>query len=134
MMKLYKLTVLLMFFTITATIPMFISCSSGDDNEEENYSPDGNNSNSSEKLSGIVDGHEAVDLGLSVKWATCNIGTTKSEYFGGYYGWGDPTGEKTSLNSSLYPNSNPPTDIKWRKRSIPTHPKRGYPFTFLSFS
>lgn len=22
----------------------------------------------------IINGHEAVDLGLSVKWATCNIG------------------------------------------------------------
>ena len=70
MTKLSKMAMLLMFFAITATTPMFISCSSGDDNEEENYSPDGNNSNSSKKLSGFVDGHEAVDLGLSVKWAT----------------------------------------------------------------
>ena len=118
MTKLSKMAMLLMFFAITATTPMFISCSSGDDNEEENYSPDGNNSNSSKKLSGFVDGHEAADLGLSVKWATCNVGTTKSEYFGGYYGWGDPTGKKTSSNSSLYPNSNPPTDIKNTKYDI----------------
>ena len=30
---------------------------------------------------------EMVDLGLSVKWATCNIGATKPEEYGGYYQW-----------------------------------------------
>lgn len=117
-MKSTKLVVLLMSFVITAITPMFTSCSSGDDNEEENYSPDGDNSNDGKKLSGVIDGHEAVDLGLSVKWATCNIGTTKSEYSGNYYGWGDPTGKKTSSNTNLYPNSNPPTDIKNTKYDI----------------
>lgn len=34
----------------------------------------------------------AIDLGLSVKWATCNIGANKPEEFGNYYGWGEPTG------------------------------------------
>ena len=32
MTKLSKMAMLLMFFAITATTPMFISCSSGDDN------------------------------------------------------------------------------------------------------
>ena len=118
-MKSNKLAVLLMSFAITAITPMFTSCSSGDDEEEENYSPDGDNSNDGKKLSGVIDGHEAVDLGLSVKWATCNIGgTPKPEYSGNYYGWGDPTGKKTSSNINLYPNSNPPTDIKNTKYDI----------------
>ena len=34
----------------------------------------------------------AVDLGLSVKWAICNIGANSPEEFGNYYGWGEPTG------------------------------------------
>lgn len=34
----------------------------------------------------------AVDLGLSVKWASCNIGANNPEEFGNYYGWGEPTG------------------------------------------
>lgn len=118
MMKSNKLAVLLMFLTSTAIIPMFTSCNSGEDNEEENYSPDGDNFNNGKKLSGLIDGHEAVDLGLSVKWATCNIGATKSEYSGNYYGWGDPTGKKTSSNTNLYPNSNPPIDIKNTKYDI----------------
>ena len=33
--------------------------------------------------------HECVDLGLSVKWATCNVGADNPEDFGNYYAWGD---------------------------------------------
>mgnify|MGYP003306024577 CR=1 FL=1 len=32
---------------------------------------------------------EAVDLGLSVKWASFNIGATKPEEFGDYFAWGE---------------------------------------------
>jgi len=34
-------------------------------------------------------GHGYVDLGLSVKWATCNIGAINSEEYGDYYAWGE---------------------------------------------
>ena len=37
----------------------------------------------------IINGHEAVDLGLSVNWATCNIGATKPEECGDYFAWGE---------------------------------------------
>lgn len=30
-----------------------------------------------------------VDLGLSVKWATCNLGASKPEEYGNYYAWGE---------------------------------------------
>ena len=33
--------------------------------------------------------HEYVDLGLCVKWATCNIGADKPEDYGDYYAWGE---------------------------------------------
>lgn len=33
--------------------------------------------------------HEAIDLGLSVKWASCNIGALSPEEFGNYYAWGE---------------------------------------------
>lgn len=36
--------------------------------------------------------YEYVDLGLSVKWATCNLGATKPEEYGLYYQWGDTQG------------------------------------------
>lgn len=35
------------------------------------------------------DGHEYVDLGLGVKWATCNLGANRPEEFGDYYAWGE---------------------------------------------
>lgn len=36
----------------------------------------------------------AIDLGLSVKWACCNVGATRPEEYGGHYAWGE-TEEKT---------------------------------------
>lgn len=36
-----------------------------------------------------VNGHGAVDLGLSVKWGVCNIGTSKPNGMGLYYAWGE---------------------------------------------
>ena len=34
-------------------------------------------------------GHEYVDLGLSVKWATCNVGASAPEEYGDYFAWGE---------------------------------------------
>lgn len=33
--------------------------------------------------------HDYIDLGLSVKWATCNIGAEKPEDYGEYFAWGE---------------------------------------------
>jgi hypothetical protein len=62
--------------------------------------------------------YEAVDLGLSVKWASYNVGATKPEEYGGYYGWADPTGTKTSFNLDDYPSANPPSNISGTKYDI----------------
>lgn len=43
----------------------------------------------------------AVDLGLSVKWACCNVGATKPEEYGGYYAWGE-TEEKSYYDWDTY--------------------------------
>lgn len=37
------------------------------------------------------EGYEYVDLGLSVKWATCNVGAEKPEDNGDYFAWGETT-------------------------------------------
>lgn len=34
-------------------------------------------------------GHEYVDLGLSVLWATCNVGAESPEGYGDYFAWGE---------------------------------------------
>lgn len=38
--------------------------------------------------------HEYVDLGLSVKWATCNVGASRPEDYGDYYAWGNTVKER----------------------------------------
>ena len=38
-----------------------------------------------------INGHEWVDLGLSVKWATCNVGATLPSDYGDYFAWGETT-------------------------------------------
>ena len=49
----------------------------------------------------MVNGHECVDLGLSVKWATCNVGAEKPEDFGDYFAWGE-TEPKTVYSWETY--------------------------------
>lgn len=49
----------------------------------------------------IHNGHEYVDLGLSVKWATCNVGATKPEDSGDYFAWGE-TAPKSNYSWSTY--------------------------------
>ena len=39
----------------------------------------------------ILEGYEAVDLGLSVKWSMCNLGSDYPYHTGSYYQWGDTT-------------------------------------------
>ena len=44
---------------------------------------------------------EAVDLGLSVKWASFNLGATKPREYGDYFSWGE-SAPKTYYNWSQY--------------------------------
>ena len=76
---------------------------------------------------------EAVDLGLpsGTKWASMNIGAKDVNDKGGYYCWGDPTGELTFYsigwrcdeldgpwNSEFCGGTNPPIDIAGTKLDI----------------
>lgn len=45
--------------------------------------------------------HEYVDLGLSVKWATCNVGASSPQEAGNYYAWGE-TEAKNTYNWQSY--------------------------------
>lgn len=49
----------------------------------------------------VIQGHESVDLGLSVLWASCNIGSNSPEEFGGYFAWGESY-TKSSYNNMTY--------------------------------
>ena len=39
--------------------------------------------------SGFENNYEWIELGLSVKWATCNIGADQPEEYGKYFAWGE---------------------------------------------
>ena len=48
---------------------------------------------------------QAVDLGLSVKWASCNVGAESPEEYGNYYAWGEVT-TKEDYSWSTYKYAN----------------------------
>jgi hypothetical protein len=57
----------------------------------------------------------AVDLGLSVKWAECDVGASSPFESGRYFGWADPTGNKVSTDLNDYPSATPPWEISRTK-------------------
>ena len=61
-----------------------VDCSSGEEGEdnEEAVRPE-------IPTTGMESDYEWVDLGLSVKWATCNVGASKPEEYGDYFAWGE---------------------------------------------
>ena len=50
---------------------------------------------------GTISGHEWVDLDLSVKWATTNVGASSPSDYGYYFAWGETStkSEYTEANS-----------------------------------
>lgn len=65
----------------------------------------------------------AVDLGLSVCWATCNVGASKPEEYGGYYQWAgtkDVTSTSISLNQSNCPYHTGSDDSKGWTKYVPS--------------
>ena len=59
----------------------------------------------------MIGDYEYVDLGLSVKWATCNVGANSPEEYGDYFAWGELEPKETYNWSSAY---------KWCKGSLKT--------------
>ncbi len=55
----------------------------------------GNGTSGNGSGSNFYNGHEYVDLGLSVKWATCNVGANKPEDYGEYFAWGETSGKSS---------------------------------------
>lgn len=54
----------------------------------------------------------AVDLGLSVKWASMNVGATSPEDYGGYFAWGETSEkEEYTMDTYLYYNVDIGEDI-----------------------
>lgn len=57
-----------------------------------------------------------VDMGLSVKWATTNVGANSPEEYGDYYGWGEIEAYPTNVYSgtpAVLPLTQDVANIKW---------------------
>lgn len=67
------------------------SCSKGGGGKSGGSGPD---------LTELGEKAEAVDLGLTVKWASCNIGANKPEEEGTYFCWGDSTGKGKMIDAT----------------------------------
>lgn len=63
---------------------------------------------------GVHNGHPYIDLGLSVKWATYNIGAKKPEDCGNYYAWGE-TKTKNYYNWATYKYSETTDEFYYNK-------------------
>ena len=83
----------------------------------------GNGGQDSDDYLAKPDSLEAVDLGLSVLWANCNIGANQPRDYGARLAWGDPIGKLCSgqgigwngngytWSTDNYGGNNPPADI-----------------------
>ena len=87
------------------SLSMLTACDDDDDDDDltEIVDDDGDDS----ETTGTINGYEYVDLGLSVKWATVNIGATLPADYGNYYAWGETEtkDEYTEDNSVTYGDS-----------------------------
>ena len=53
-----------------------------------------------EAVDGSINGHDYVDLGLSVKWATCNVGASSPTDCGNYYSWGEVSTKEAYIDTN----------------------------------
>ena len=60
---------------------------------------------------GTINGHEWVDLGLSVKWATCNLGASSPSDYGDYYAWGETWTKSVYTDENSYTYKKNMSDI-----------------------
>lgn len=81
---------------MSVTVLLGIGCT-----DDEKKDLDEGQKSSNESTATPPEGVEAVDLGLSVKWASFNVGATKPEEYGDYYAWGE-TETKSIYNWSTY--------------------------------
>jgi hypothetical protein len=63
-------------------------------------------------------GHEYVDLGLSVKWATCNVGANSSEGYGDYYAWGETSDKSSYTRDNCTTSEKSIDDIKGTSHDV----------------
>ena len=87
-------------FAICAMAVLFASCEKNEPSLDKD-NPSSGSETMEDSISNTTNDHEYVDLGLSVKWATCNVGANKPEEYGDYFAWGE-TQPKSNYDWSTY--------------------------------
>lgn len=99
-----KVSFLMATFCVALCMGLFSCNNPYEPNDPSNSGIGNDNTNTPEEpkpTTGTENGHSWVDLGLSVKWATCNIGAWKPEGYGNYYAWGE-TSTKSEYTEDNY--------------------------------
>ena len=76
------------------------------------------------EASDTIDGHDCVDLGLSVKWAMCNVGASSPEDGGDHYAWGETDTKPDYTNDNCSTSGKDIGDIAGTSRDV-AHVKWG---------
>ncbi len=76
---------------ISCIATILAGCNNNTDNIQHNTNLSEESVEVKRSYNKSINGHEYVDLGLSVKWATCNVGANSPEDYGNYYAWGETT-------------------------------------------
>lgn len=96
-----KLLELLMVFTAAVVPVSLVSCGGDDKDDVLNPNNTVDNGNDNGNKPGTVKVAEAVDLGLSVKWASFNVGATSQTEMGDRFAWGE-TSPKEYYTANTY--------------------------------
>lgn len=64
-------------------------------------------------LNGKENGREWINLGLSVKWATCNVGASSPEFVGHYFAWGESKSKSAYLWGNCFDCLDSSTGSSW---------------------
>lgn len=102
MKKCFKKYVAAMAVFACALMPVLTSCNYEDDTYKElDMDYEEEEAKQGITVSGNVQGYTYVDLGLSVKWATYNVGAKLPHEYGKYFSWGG-TKSKSTYSWSTY--------------------------------
>lgn len=70
----------------------------------------------SDSYSGSINGYDYVDLGLSVKWAICNVGASSPSGYGNYFAWGETTTKSEYWNDNNVTYEKSMSDIRGNRQ------------------
>ena len=83
-------------FLVVISSILFIACEKNSveeehpkDEQEQNEPTEPDQKPEIDNGLGMENGYEYIDLGLSVRWATCNVGAKNPEDYGYYFAWGE---------------------------------------------